>query len=363
MALLSFALRGKPLVRGMLRKKVFPMVQVLGQKSGERQKSGHVSLVGRSLLTLKDFTPPEIEQILWTAADLKTRIKERGEVYTPLEGKYAAIIFQKRSIRTRLSTETGVNMLGGKSYFLSPEDIHMGVNETIKDSAKVLSGFVNLILARMCKHEDVESLAAEGSVPVVNALSELYHPLQILADMQTLQEHFGGLKGLTVAWVGDSNNITHSYMMAAPKLGVNLRIASRKTLDTCQNVSKDAEHLAKQYGTQIVHTTDPREACKGANVIVADRRLKNYTGPEEEKLEKLKALQGYRVTHKFGEMAAKDWVFLHCGPRKQDEVDDAVFYSHRSLVWEEAENRKWTVMAVILCLLKCHACTTPKPDY
>ncbi|XP_066272304.1 ornithine transcarbamylase, mitochondrial-like [Branchiostoma lanceolatum] len=363
MALLRFALAGKRLVHNIMAENVYQVVRVLGEKGLERQMNEHVSMLGRNFLTLRDFSPFEIQQILWTAADLKTRIKGTRELYRPLVGKRAALIFQKRSTRTRLSTETGINLLGGKSYFLSPDDIHLSVNETIKDSARVLSGFVDLILARMYKHEDVESLAAESSVPIVNALSELYHPLQILADMQTLQDHFGNLRGLTVAWVGNGNNIIHSYMMAAPKLGFNLKIASPKGYEACPNVTKDAEKLAKQYGTQIFHTTDPREACEDADVLVTDRRIKNSTRPEEEKLECLKAFQGYQVSHRLVKVAAKDWVFLHCGPRKQGEVDDAVFYSERSLVWREAENRKWTVMAVVLSLLEDHICTTPKPDY
>ncbi|XP_078610394.1 ornithine transcarbamylase, mitochondrial-like [Branchiostoma floridae x Branchiostoma japonicum] len=361
MALLRVAARGKELVPGIFRQSVCPAVQVLGQKSWDRHMSGHVSMVGRNFLTLKDFSPSEIEQLLWTAADLKARIKGTGELYTPLVGKSAGLIFQKRSTRTRLSTETGVGLLGGQPCFLSPDDIHLGVNETIKDSAKVLSGFLDLILARVYGHEDLESLATEGSVPIVNGLSELYHPLQILADMQTLQDHFGNLRGLTVAWVGDGNNIIHSFMMGAPKLGVNLKIATPKGYETYPNVTKDAEDLAKQYGTQMYHTNDPRDACEGANVLVTDTWIS--MGQEEEKQERLKAFQGYQVTHKLGEVAAKDWVFLHCLPRKQEEVDDAVFYSNRSLVWPEAENRKWTVMAVILSLLKDHVCTTPKPDF
>ncbi|XP_011664475.1 ornithine carbamoyltransferase, mitochondrial isoform X2 [Strongylocentrotus purpuratus] len=325
------------------------------------QDMGWSSLVGRHFLTLKYFTKTEIEQLLWTAADLKIRYKQNGEAYRPLEGKSAALIFEKRSTRTRVSNETGFALLGGHAAFLSPADIHLGVNESVKDTAKVLSGFVDIALARVYDHETLLTLSTEGYIPIVNGLSEIYHPLQALADFQTLQEHYGSVKGLTVAWVGDGNNIIHSLMMAAAPLGVNVRVATPKGYEVFPQVEKDAGKLAEQYGTSFYYTNDPMEACQGANVIVTDTWVS--MGQEEEKAERLKVFEGYQVNMKMCGVAAKDWTFLHCLPRKSEEVNDEVFYSPRSLAFPAAKNRKWTAMSVMLSLLQDHTPTTPKPKY
>lgn len=311
-----------------------------------------VSFQGRHFLTLKDFSQEEVKSLLWVAADLKYRFKEKKELYTPLTGKSAGLIFEKRSTRTRVSTETGVALLGGHPCFLSPSDIHLGVNESIKDTAKVLSGFLDIVLARVYRHKDLQVLASEGSIPVINGLSEVYHPLQALADFLTLQEHFRSLKGLTLAWVGDGNNIIHSLMMAAPKLGVNIRCATPKGYECDSTVYQDALDLAEEHGTDMYCTTDPVDACKDADVLVTDTWIS--MGQEEEKKERLRAFQGYQITKKMANVASPDWCFLHCLPRKPEEVDDEVFYSKQSLVWQEAENRKWTAMAVMLCFLKDH---------
>ncbi|KAK2158489.1 hypothetical protein NP493_1793g00004, partial [Ridgeia piscesae] len=183
------------------------------------------SLIGRDFLTLKHFTPTEIETLLWTAKDLKVRIKG-GERLSLLGGKSLAMIFQKRSTRTRLSTETGMSLLGGSVHFLSPEDIHLGVNESIKDSGRVISRFCDVVLARVYGQEILDTLAEEASIPIISGLSDMYHPLQILADFLTLQEHFGYLESLKIAWIGDGNNIVHSLLMGCPKMGVNLSVAT-----------------------------------------------------------------------------------------------------------------------------------------
>jgi len=319
------------------------------------------SLVGRSFLTLKDYSGKEIKKLLWTAVDLKHRIKVENENFRPLEGKTLAMIFQKRSTRTRTSTEGGFSVLGGHAVNLSPDDVHLGVNETIKDSSRVLSRLSDIVLARVYGHSDIEEMANEASIPVVNGLSETYHPLQSLADFQTLMEHYGSVKGLKMAWVGDGNNIIHSLMMTAPRLGVDLRIATPKGYEVFPEVAKAADNFAKQCSTEIHYTNDPREACKDANVLVTDTWIS--MGQEEEKAERLKAFAGYQITKKLTSLAADNWSFLHCLPRKLEEVDDETFYSDRSLVWQEAENRKWTVMSVMLNLLKEYQPTIPEPKF
>ncbi|XP_071954800.1 ornithine transcarbamylase, mitochondrial-like isoform X2 [Antedon mediterranea] len=319
------------------------------------------SFVGRHFLTLKDYNKREVEHLLWVAADLKTRIKTAEEKYKPLAGKTGALYFQKRSTRTRMSSEAGFSILGGHPLFLTDNDVHLGVNESMYDSAKVISRFVDFFLGRVYYHSDLEEFAEQASIPIINALSELYHPLQALADLQTLQENYGSLKGLTIAWVGDGNNIINSLMMAAPKFGINLKIATPKDYGLESFVIDDCKKITKEHGTDLHITTDPMEACENANVIVTDTWIS--MGQEEEKLARLKAFEGYQVNKKMTEVASSDWCFLHCLPRKPEEVDDEVFYSDRSLVWDEAENRKWTVMAVMLTLLKDHVLKTPKPRF
>ncbi|XP_028993217.1 ornithine transcarbamylase, mitochondrial [Betta splendens] len=308
-----------------------------------------VSLKGRSCLTLKDYSSDEIKRLLWVSADLKQRIKVQNERLPLLQGKSLAMIFEKRSTRTRMSTETGFAMLGGHPCFLTSQDIHLGVNESSVDTARVLSGFCDIVLARVYSHSTLEELDKEASVPIINGLSDLYHPIQILADFLTLQEHYGSLDGLTVSWIGDGNNVLHSFMMSAAKLGVHLKIATPKGYEPEQSVIKEAQRLSIQHGTQLVLTSDPMEAAHDSNVLVTDTWVS--MGQEEEKKKRLKDFHGYQITMQTGSVAKPDWTFLHCLPRKMEEVDDNVFYSSRSLVFPEAENRKWTIMGLMVSLL------------
>ncbi|XP_065057046.1 ornithine transcarbamylase, mitochondrial-like [Rhopilema esculentum] len=329
----------------------------------DRQSKKSSSFVGKDFLALKDFSGDEIKNFLWTALDLKHRIKCNNESFRPLEGKTLAMIFQKKSTRTRTSAEGGFSVLGGHAIFLSPDDVHLGANETVKDTARVLSRLSDIVLARVYCQSDQEELASQASVPIVNGLSEIYHPLQCLADFQTLLEHYGHLHGLKMAWVGDGNNIINSLMMAAPRLGVDLNIATPKGYEVLPDIAKIAGEFAEQCSTKIEYTNDPREACKDANIIVTDTWI-NF-GQEQERKDRLKTFADFQVTKKLTSLAAENWCFLHCLPRKPNEceVDEEVFYSDRSLVWDEAENRKWTVMSVLLNLLKDYQPTIPKPKF
>ena len=305
-------------------------------------------LKGRHFKTLQDYSTEEITHLLDLSIELKKRMKAK-EKYRPMEGYSMAMIFQKRSTRTRVSTETGISYLGGHALFLGKDDIQLGKNETLKDTALVLSRFNDLILARVFDHSDIEELAEHSSSPVINALSDKFHPLQILADFMAIKEHFGRLGGLTIAWVGDGNNVLHSIMAAAPKMGMNLRIATPTGYEPMQDVTDRCKEDAEKHGTQLVLTTDPKEAVRGANVIVTDTWVS--MGQDDEKERRLRDFAGYQVTMGLAEEASDDWIFMHCLPRKQNEVDDEVFYSDRSRVFDEAENRMYTVMAVALALL------------
>uniref|UniRef100_A0A3Q3KY79 ornithine carbamoyltransferase n=1 Tax=Labrus bergylta TaxID=56723 RepID=A0A3Q3KY79_9LABR len=287
---------------------------------------GSVNLKGRSCLTLKDFSSDEIKKLLWVSGDLKHRIKHEKQYLPLLQGKSIAMVFEKRSTRTRMSTETGFALLGGHPCFLTSQDIHLGVNESSTDTARVLSGLCDIVLARVYGHSTLEELDKEASIPIINGLSDLYHPIQILADYLTLQEHYGSLSGLTVSWIGDGNNVLHSFMMSAAKLGIHLKIATPKRY-------QEAQRLSKEHGTQLLLTADPMEAAHGSNVLVTDTWV------------------SYQITMQTGSVAKPDWTFLHCLPRKMEEVDDEVFYSPRSLVFPEAENRKWTIMGLMVSLL------------
>jgi ornithine carbamoyltransferase len=306
------------------------------------------SLFGRSLLTLKDFSKDEITSLLDLSVELKKKMKAK-ENYKPLDGHSMAMIFQKRSTRTRVSTETGITYLGGHALFLGSDDIQLGKNETLKDTSRVLSRFNDIILARVFGHEVVNELAAEGTVPIINALSDKYHPLQILADYMTIIEHLGKLDGITIAWVGDGNNVLHSFMVSAAKMGINLRIATPEGYRPDDDVTSFAKIEAENYGTEFIITSDPLVAVKGANIIVTDTWIS--MGQDSEKEVRIQAFAGYQVTMKLLTESSDNWKFMHCLPRKPDEVDDEVFYSDRSIVWDEAENRMYTVMAVSLALL------------
>ncbi|XP_053857827.1 ornithine transcarbamylase, mitochondrial [Vidua macroura] len=332
----------------------------------------NVDLKGRDLLTLQNYTADELKYLLWMASDLKQRIKHEGENLPLMQGKSLAMIFEKRSTRTRLSTETGFALLGGHPSFLTTQDIHLGTNESLTDTARVLSSMTNAILARVYNHNDLHLMAKEATIPIINGLSDLYHPLQILADYLTLQimqcvpdmdtgEHYGGLKGLTIAWVGDGNNVLQSFMTSAAQLGMHLRIATPRGFEPDLRITKITEQNFKEYGTKLLLTTDPLEAADGANVLVTDTWIS--MGQEEEKKERLKAFQGYQITMQTAKSAASNWTFLHCLPRKPEEVDDEVFYSPQSLVFQEAENRKWTIMAVMVSLLTDYSPQLRKPTF
>ncbi|RUS90778.1 hypothetical protein EGW08_001489 [Elysia chlorotica] len=328
------------------------------------------SLVGRDFISLKHFRADDIKQFLWTAKDLKTRMKDNGEIFQPLKGKTAALIFQKRSTRTRMSTELGMAKLGGHAAFMGPEDVHLGASQESFCSklfslfnifARVLSGMADIVLARVYGQDFLDELANEASIPVISGLSDLLHPLQILADFMTLQEHFGYLRGLKIAWIGDGNNILHSLMYGCAKLGVDLNVATPAGYEPDPNITEDALKIAGKTGANFLMGSDPVQAVYRADAIVTDTWVS--MGQEEEKKKRIKDFAGYQINRKMLKEAGGNWVFLHCLPRKQEEVTDDIFYSEESLVWQEAENRMWTVMAVMLHLLQPYTPINPMPKF
>ncbi len=303
----------------------------------------------RDFLTLLDYSKEEINELLDISDEMKRWMKE-GTNERPLSGKSMAMIFQKRSTRTRVSTETGMAFLGGHALFLGMSDIQLGKNETLKDTALVLSRFNDLILARVYGHEDVEELAKYSRVPVINALSDKFHPLQILADLMTIREHFGKLEGLKIAWVGDGNNVCHSLMIGATKVGMHMSVATPRGYEPAEDVIETTKKIAEKKGVTLTFTNDPKEAVKDADIIVTDTWIS--MGQDAEKEKRLRDFAGYQVTEELGKLAKPHWKFMHCLPRKPQEVSDEVFYSERSIVFDEAENRMYTVMAVMMKLLE-----------
>ncbi|KAK9679106.1 ornithine carbamoyltransferase [Basidiobolus ranarum] len=323
------------------------------------------------LITLADLSKEQIHRLLTNAAQHKYNVKYEDKPSSkPLDGKSVALIFSKRSTRTRVASETATAYLGGHAMFLGSQDIQMGVNESLLDTSVVVSSMVNGIMARVGAHDEILELAKHSTVPVVNALTDKYHPTQILADLLTLHEVYSKehadnkdspycahlvnpgktLPGLKVAWIGDANNILHSMMVALPKLGLHLSVATPSKYHPDDDVLNIAKKEAAKSNTELLFTSSPLEAINGADVIVTDTWVS--MGQEAEKAQRLKEFSGYQVTMdmiKKGN-ANNNWKFLHCLPRKPEEVDDEVFYSKNSLVFEEAENRKWTILAIFEAL-------------
>lgn len=318
------------------------------------------------LMTLADLSVAQINRALTHSAALKRVSKPLLQPYNAatrslpaveqtLANKTVALLFSKRSTRTRVAAETSTVLLGGRALFLGREDIQLGVNESARDTINVLGGMCQGVFARVGGHEEIEELAAHSPVPVINALSSLWHPTQILADILTLHEHahlFGSagssakssdlapLPPLTVTWLGDSSNVLHDILVTLPRLGHKVRVGTPP--QQAYQCPKPVWDRVKELGCDknILWTDNPLEAVRGADVIVTDTWIS--MGQEAEKAQRLKDFQGYQVTERLCKEggANPDWKFLHCLPRKSNEVDDEVFYGPRSLVFPEAENRK-----------------------
>jgi len=306
-----------------------------------------VQMKGRSLITLKDLSTKEIRFFLDEAKSFKeNRVKSVQKRI--LEGKTLGMIFEKRSTRTRVSTEAAMAELGGHALFLGKDDIQLGVNESLSDTAKVLGRMVTGILARVFDHETVETLAKYSGVPVINALSDRYHPLQGLADILTIEEHLGKLKGVKIAWVGDGNNVCQTLMIASIKMGMIMKIATPNNYHPDPDIVNYCKDHASEPD-QISYTNNPKEAVKGANVIVTDTFIS--MGEEAETLEKLKMFESFQVNQEMVKEADENFIFMHCLPRHKEEVTDEVIYGEHSVVFDEAENRLHTVAAVLKNLL------------
>ncbi len=296
----------------------------------------------RHLLSCMDLTGQELRRLIARSIELKAELPS-GRHARFMQGKTAVLVFEKLSTRTRVSFETGIGQFGGNVIFLAPSDSQLGRGESIADTARVLSRMADLIVMRTGAHARVETMAENASVPVINGLSDYNHPCQILADIQTFTEHRGNIEGRKIAWVGDGNNVCHSWMNAARQFGFELHIATPKD-------QRPDEALAAQCAGHIVLTEDPVEACTGAALVVTDTW--SGMGYEKEKKFREKIFKGYCVDQKLMECAANDALFMHCLPAyRGSEVTSEVIDGPQSVVWDEAENRLHAQKALIEFLL------------
>jgi ornithine carbamoyltransferase len=304
----------------------------------------------RDFLSITDLTAKEILEILTLAQKLKKELQTSTKIY--LKNKSLIMIFEKPSLRTRLSFEIGMTRLGGHAVYLGPNDIGMGIRESISDIAKVASSMGDIIMARTFKHESIEELANYSKVPVINALSDLEHPCQTLADLLTMSEVKKNLKGLNVSFIGDGeNNVTHSLCLASTLLGMNFSCAAPFGYQMNKQIIAAAKKLANKTGATILETEKPETAVENADVIYTDTWVS--MGDEAEKEKRLKTFKSYQVTNKLMKLAKKDAIFMHDLPAyRGNEVTADVIDGKQSVVFQQAENRMWAQMALILFLLK-----------
>jgi ornithine carbamoyltransferase len=296
----------------------------------------------RHFLTIPDFSRDELHALF----DLAARMKSGAYRERPLEGKTLGMIFAKSSTRTRVSFEVGAFQLGGHALFLSSRDIQLGRGEPIRDTARVLSRYLDGIMIRTFDHADVEELARFGSIPVINGLTDLQHPCQILADLLTVREHLGGWDGKVIAWVGDGNNMAHSWIDAAGSLGFELRLACPEGYDPDPAILERNRRAAT-----ITITRDPKEAVAGAHVVNTD--VWASMGQEEEQEKRARAFHGYIVDDALMGRADRSAIFLHCLPaHRGEEVAESVIEGKQSRVWDEAENRLHVQKALMATLMR-----------
>jgi ornithine carbamoyltransferase len=297
----------------------------------------------RHFLTLKDLTTKELETLIERAIELKA-MHNVGEVYEPMKNKVLGMIFEKSSTRTRVSFEAGMIQFGGGSIFLSPNDTQLGRGEPVEDSARVISSMVDMVMIRTFEHQKIETFAKYSSVPVINALTDDYHPCQLLADMQTYVEQRGSIRGKTVAWVGDGNNMCHSYINAAERFGFKLHIACPEGYEPSQTIIDDS-------GADVSIFNSPTAAITDVDLVVTD--VWASMGQEEEQLKREKAFAEFQVTSELMALANNDAVFMHCLPaHRGEEVAADVIDGNQSVVWDEAENRLHAQKALLEFLIE-----------
>ncbi len=308
-------------------------------------------LKGNDFLTLMDFPAETIKLLVDKAIELKKEKLEGSDHGKPLAGKILGMIFEKSSTRTRVSFEAGMLQLGGQAIVMNSKDLQIGRGEPISDTAKVLSHYLDAIMIRTFSHSIIEELAEHASIPVINGLTDLYHPCQALADLQTVYEQKGKLAGLKLAYIGDGNNMAHSLMIACAKMGMDISVASPKGYEPDAKVTAAVNQFAAESGAKVVITTDPIAAITDADVVYSD--VWTSMGQEKENEIRLKAFTGFQVNDALVQNAKSDYIFLHCLPaHREEEVSASVIDGPNSVVFEQAGNRLHAQKALLLEILK-----------
>jgi ornithine carbamoyltransferase len=305
-------------------------------------------VTGRDLISIQDFSADELACALELAAALKARPADFRGI---LSGKQIVLFFEKPSLRTRLTFEAGINSLGGTSFFVDQTQSRLGARESLSDVAHNLERWIDGIVLRTFAHETVTTMAQHACIPVINALSELEHPCQAMADMLTLQQHFGDLRGVRLAYVGDGNNVANSLMLAAASLGASISVGTPRGYEPQAAITEAARELAVVSGASVSVVNDPIEAVAGADAVYTD--VWASMGQEDEAADRSKIFAPFQVNQKLFSYAAKHAVFMHCLPaHRGDEVTAAVIDSPRSVVFDQAENRLHVQKSILVLLLE-----------
>lgn len=308
-----------------------------------------VKMKGKSLISIADLSIEEIYEIFDVSKTLKEKLFT-GEPHRLLEGKTLGMIFAKPSTRTRVSFEVGIYQLGGIGLYLGPNDLQLKRGESIADTAKVLSRYLDGIMIRTFSHQDVIDLARYGSIPVINGLTDLLHPCQVLADLFSVLEKRRVLKGLKLAYIGDGNNMAHSLLNGCSKVGMDISIASPKGYKPNEEIVNKAKEFAKYMGSKVEIVDDPKTAVKNADVIYTD--VWASMGQEAEAKERLQKFDGFQVNNQLVKLAKEDYLFMHCLPaHRGEEVTDEICDSPNSIIFDEAENRLHVQKAVMALVM------------
>lgn len=304
---------------------------------------------GKDLLRIDEFNGQELMELLQLAAHIK-QLHQHGQPFQPLQGKTLGMIFDKASTRTRVSFEVGMYQLGGMGMFLSGKELQLGRGEPISDTAKVLSRYVDAVMIRTFSHAYVEELALHASIPIINGLTDLYHPCQALADMLTVWEKKGKLQGVKLAYVGDGNNVANSLVLAAALLGMDVRVATPAGYEMESGIAQKAKEYAQTSGGKLLLTNDPVEAVADADVVYTD--VWTSMGFEAENEVRLQAFAQYQVNEQLVSHADPDYIFLHCLPaHRGEEVTEGVIDGPHSFIFDQAENRLHAQKAVLAALV------------
>ena len=309
-----------------------------------------VNLSGRHFINLEDFTSEELSALIDYTFELKSKVRNREEIDI-MKNRTMVMYFSKPSLRTRLSFEIGMKKLGGDAFVLKQDEIILGQRESIEDSSNVISRYCDLIMIRTFAHSDVEDFAKYSKVPVINALTDLSHPCQVMADLFTMKEHFGKLKGLTLTYIGDGNNVCNSLLTGCTSLGVNIKVGVPKGYEPDAKTTEIAKKIAKETGCSVDIINDVKEAVSGADVVYTD--VWASMGQESEKEKRLNIFKGFTLTKELFALANKEAIALHCLPaHKGEEISEEVFNMNSKYIYEEAENRMHAQMAIMSSIVK-----------